>query len=421
MSLLEERSGPAEDMTASVMAQLAEEDARDCVPPGYPALPDLPLGRYTDPDYYAHELTDVFKRSWLFVGHAAEVPDAGSYVIADIPFAPVLVIRGHDGVIRAFLNACRHRGAPVVSECAGKVRRNLVCGFHSWTYDLTGKLIGITEQRDFVNLDKTTRSLTSLRCEQWGDYLFVNFFAEADSLLESLGPVARRFSDLVTAPGQRLAHKSTVEVKCNWKVAVEAFMETYHIKTIHSRSAGVYVEPRKTSIDLFPRGHSSMYLARKEEVSGDSAKNKEDFHPGGLPELHGLPELYKLAPPAVSLFPNVVMPLSTGGFPIIAFWPLATDRTRIVVSQYGPDWGDGLRPSGWDKKIDAFDLLMEEDVLNLEPMQHSIEAAAHAGIPLSYQERRIWNFNAEITRLIGPENMSPDLVVPDLLRDYVVS
>jgi phenylpropionate dioxygenase-like ring-hydroxylating dioxygenase large terminal subunit len=418
--MLDHLTAVAEDLTAAVLARLDEEDLRDSVPDGFPHLPDMALGRYTDPDYYAAEMREVFHRSWLFAGHESELPEPGSYIVADIPFAPVLLVRAKDGVIRAFLNACRHRGAPVVGDCAGKVRKNLVCGFHSWTYDLTGQLIGVTEKRDFLGLDKEQRSLTSLRCETWGGYLFVTFDADAEPLLDWLGPVARRYSDLMTAPGQRLAHKSSVDVRCNWKVAVESFMETYHIKTIHAQSAAVYVEPRRTSIDLYPRGHSSMYLARKHEMTGDTAKNRQAFHPEQMPELEGLPEFYKLAPPAVSLFPNLVMPLSTAGFPIIGFWPLGLDRTRIVVAQYGPDWGDGPRPAGWEKKIASFDILMEEDVLNLEPMQHSIEAAAHKGIPLSYQERRIWHLNAEITRLLGAENVPEPLAVPDLLRDYVV-
>jgi phenylpropionate dioxygenase-like ring-hydroxylating dioxygenase large terminal subunit len=419
--MLDQMTGDDVDLTAEVMAQLDEEDSRDRVPDGYPDLPDLPLGRYTDPGYYAAELAQAFRKSWLFVGHESEAPEEGSYFIADIPFAPVLLVRGRDGEVRALLNACRHRGAPVVSDCSGKVRRTLVCGFHAWTYDLTGKLVGVTEQRDFKNLNKEDRSLTSLRCEQWGGYLFVNFDKDAEPLLDWLGPVATRYSDLVTAPGQRLAHRSEIEVSCNWKVAVEAFQETYHVKIIHARSAAEYVEPRRTSIDLYPRGHSSMYLQRKRQLSGDSAKNRESFHPSNLPQIAGLPDFYAEAPPAVSLFPNIVMPLSGAGFPIISFWPISVDRLKIVVRQYGPDWGEGPRPDGWDKKIAAFDVLMDEDVLNLEPMQKSIEAAAHSGIPLSYQERRIWHLNAEITRLIGAQNMPESLVVPDLLSDYVVS
>lgn len=418
MSLIDHPAVEA-DLDALVLQRLADEDERDRVPEGYPQLPDLPLGRYTDPDYYTAEIRDVFKRSWLFVGHESELPGPGSYILADIPFAPVLVVHGRDGVIRAFLNACRHRGAPVVTECVGSVRRNLVCGFHSWTYDLEGNLVGVTERRDFVGLDKSARSLTSLRCEKWGGYLFVNFDRDAQPLLDWLGPVARQYSDLMTSPGQRLAHKKVYEVRCNWKIAVEAFMETYHVKTIHSKSAGPYVEPRMTSVDLYPNGHSSMYLARKRQLAGDSQKNRESFHPSDLPTLTGLPRFYSESPPAVTLFPNVAIPMSTAGFPILSFWPTSIDSLKIVVSQYGPDWGEGPVPDGWTKKVASFDILMDEDILNLEPMQKSVEAAAHAGIPLSYQERRIWHVNAEITRLIGEQNLHVDLVVPDLLRDYV--
>lgn len=408
------------DLTPTIVQRLAAEDARTAVPPGYPRLPDLPLGRYTHPEYYQAEIAKVFRRSWLFAGHVSDFPEAGSYRILDIPFAPVLAVRGKDDVVRAFLNACRHRGAPVVKGCEGKVRRNLVCGFHSWTYDLSGQLIGVPGEYDFVGLDKDERALTSLRCETWGGFLFVNFDQDAPALSDWLAPLWNRYSDLVASSELRLVDRKTLDVACNWKVAVEAFMETYHLKTIHAESAAPYVEPRQTSIDLFPNGHSTMYLARKQQLDGEAAVNREGFHPSALPEIQGLPHYYAIAPPAMSVFPNVVAPLNAGGFPVIAFWPITQRDTRIEIAYYGPDWGAGPRPEGWDKKLTSFDVLMEEDCLNLVPMQTSIEAAAHKGVPLSYQERRIWHFNAELTRLLGRDSVPEGLEVDDLLAGYVV-
>src|SRR5690242_2584069 len=101
-------------MVADVRRRLAYEGSRTAPPDGFPKLPDLPLARYTDEDLYRQEIEQVFKRSWLFACHDSEVAEPGSYMLLDIPFAPVLVARGQDGVLRAFLNACRHRGAPVV-------------------------------------------------------------------------------------------------------------------------------------------------------------------------------------------------------------------------------------------------------------------------------------------------------------------
>ncbi len=87
-------------------------------PDGFPKLPDLPLARYTDPAFYALEHEHLFKRVWLYAAHDSELPTPGSYKLADIAGAPILLVRGDDGEVRAFYNACRHRGAPVVrGEC----------------------------------------------------------------------------------------------------------------------------------------------------------------------------------------------------------------------------------------------------------------------------------------------------------------
>lgn len=407
------------ELSESIEEMLAAEQGRDEVPEGYPKLPDLPLARYNDPDLYRLELATVWRRSWLFAGHETEIPEAGSYRVPDIPFAPVLLVRGHDNVIRAFLNACRHRGAPVVEGCAGRAKRTLVCGFHSWAYDLQGRLVGVTEKRDFNSLVAEERSLTALRCETWGGFVFINFDHDAIPFAEWAAPLVARYSDIMTAD-LRFVYRESVNVACNWKVVTEAFLETYHLNTVHRRSAAPYLNPRQTAVELFRSGHSTNYVARKQNITDESAQNRRSFHPSDVADIPNLPDFYRTSPPAPSIFPNVMMPLSAGGFPIITFWPLGLKATRIETAHYGFNWGVGVRPAGWDDKIAAFRQLIEEDVKNLEPMQFSIDSAAHAGIPLSYQERRIWHLNAEIDRVVGRGQVAEQQRVDDHLRDYVV-
>ena len=110
------------DMTDDVMADLDVEETRDRAPEGYPALPDLPLGRYTDPCYYAAEMHQVFRRSWLFVGHESELPDEGSYIVADIPFAPVvpdLSLNGRFGRVEEIAQAVMWLSSPQSSYTCG--------------------------------------------------------------------------------------------------------------------------------------------------------------------------------------------------------------------------------------------------------------------------------------------------------------
>ena len=97
----------------------AYETARVEPPDGFPKLPDLPLGRYTDPAFQELEHEHLFKRVWLYAAHESELPTPGSYKLCDIVGAPILLARDDDGEVRAFYNACRHRGAPVVRGTSG--------------------------------------------------------------------------------------------------------------------------------------------------------------------------------------------------------------------------------------------------------------------------------------------------------------
>ena len=121
------------------------------------------------------------------------------------------------------------------------------------------------------------------------------------------------------------------------------------------------------------------------------------------------------------MFPNLITPIAAYGFPFITFWPLDRRTTRIDWTHYAPidfDPDDGLPPH-WQKRMDAFDRIMDEDFMNMAPMQRSLESPAFRGMPINYQERRIWHFNEQIDRTIGIERIPPALRVEQLLAPYV--
>ena len=393
------------------------EGARLGPPEDWPQLPDLPIGRYTDEAFHQLELERVFRRSWLFAGHVAEFPEPGSYRVLDIPLAPIVAVRGRDGELRAFLNTCRHRGAPVVRERCG-TELNLVCQFHAWSYDLNGKLVGVPDQRDFRGLEKETRALAPVRCETWGGFVFVNLDPDATPLLEHFAPIVDRYSDLVASPTLRPVLSKSWEIRCNWKVALEAFMEIYHFKVVHKNSAGPFVDHRGGVHLLHPNGHSSGFTPYQ-MAAVEAAGAMEMFFPNDAPKVEGLSELYREANPAFTAFPNLVSPTDVTGFPILVWYPIGVGRTQMQMHWYGPDWGDGDRPPVWDVKLASWDQLMAEDNANLEPIQESIEAAAHTGIPLNYQERRLWQFHVDIDKMIGPDRVAEHLRVSDLLAHYI--
>ncbi len=403
-------------MDADYLARFRERQAyetdRSAPPPGFPVLPPVPLGRYTDPEFYALERDRLFRRSWLYAGHDSELADVGSYKLVDILGAAVLLVRGQDLQVRAFFNACRHRGAPVVNGGCGTARM-LVCQYHSWGYDLDGTLQRVPDERDFPGLDKGALGLPPVRCENWGGWWFVNLDAAAVPLQEWLDPLPRLLSDIAASP-MRMIDTKSVELACNWKILAEGFLEVYHARTIHPTTVAPTLDTRGTVISLFDHGHQNMLSPVKEGTRGD---NRET-----LRTLDHVPAVFReMIQPAHGIFPQIISPLDARGFPFLVFWPLAVDRTRLDIVWFAADWGDGELPGKdvWQKRLDRFDVLMDEDYRNLEPIQKSMEYAAHGGQVVNYQERRIWHVHAWIDKVIGPDLVPAELRVPDLLSEWV--
>ena len=198
------------------------------------AAPMLPRACYTSPAFFAFEREAVFARSWLCVGRAEQIPNAGDYLAVLVAGEPLLVVRGKDGEIRALSAVCRHRGQ-VITTVSGSVRA-FRCPLHFWTYDLDGRLLGAPRMGDRGELDclRRTIELPNVRCEQWHGFVFVNLDAEAAPLapgLAKLEPYWANYedSDLVAVPPV----PADKVLPWNWKLHFENFTDAYHPEFVH--------------------------------------------------------------------------------------------------------------------------------------------------------------------------------------------
>jgi phenylpropionate dioxygenase-like ring-hydroxylating dioxygenase large terminal subunit len=397
-----------------IRAQMAYEWRREGPPEGFPALPAIPTGRYTDPTFHALESQRLWKRSWLLVARDEDFPGPGSFRTFDRTGSPLLVVRGLDGVLRGFFNTCQHRGAPVVRDACGTAKR-LRCQYHSWTYDLDGTLLQVPDRRDFSALDESERALAPVRCEVYDGWVFVNEDPDAPTLHDWLGPVVREWSPLHGATLR--AHGTRRQrVAANWKIVADAFLETYHVRTIHPQTVARLLDHRGAAMGLFRNGHSRMVTPKWEAAL---ARQREAGSP--LPEIEGLDPLFAETNPAYSVFPNLITPLDTIGFPFIQFWPVDASTTDVEWTFYGPPSENAGHDAAWEMFLQVFDAVMEEDFQNLAPMHRSVASGALASIPLSYQERRIYHLHEEIDRVIGPEHVPEALRVSPCLEPFYES
>jgi phenylpropionate dioxygenase-like ring-hydroxylating dioxygenase large terminal subunit len=321
------------------------------------------------------------------------------------------VLRDNGGAIRAFYNTCQHRGGPVAREPSGRVR-NLRCHYHSWTYDLQGELIGVPDERDFVGLDKSCRSLVPLRCEMWGGWIFLNQDPDAIPLQQYLGSIPDEVADF-RVDELRFIERHHFDIACNWKVAIDAFNEVYHIKHIHPNTVDKLIDHRGAPMGLIPHGHSRMPTPVREDRLASRM-------PSGNPlDIETVGEIARITNLAYNVFPNFIMPTDSTGFPVLLFWPQDIRTTRMDVLWFGKDWGDGELPGFWKDMLPLFDHVLREDTENLPWIQKSVESPAFRGVPLSYQERRIYHVHEEIDRVIGVERIPEALRVTPLLAPYV--
>lgn len=395
------------------LKDLMEYEAERKAPPeGFPDLPDIPAGRYTDQRFFALEQEHVWRKSWLLAAHIDELPEPGSFRLWDITGQPVLLIHGDEGTINAFYNTCRHRGAPVVTERSGSKRR-FVCPYHGWCYSREGELVAVRDPEDFGNLDVSTRGLKSIRCERFGNLIFVNFDSQAPSLLDWLGPIADEWQEF-QFENCRLAARHVFDLNCNWKIAMEANTEVYHVRSIHPSTVSPILDDRRNVNTLYRHGHGRMIAPTpKGKVALDVMPVSSD-----IAQIDTVGELGRTCTQSYGLFPNWVSPLSQYAIPPILFWPNGINKCRMETWTMAPQWKEGLQPDFWTENNGTeLSAVLKEDTQFGEKIQTSMESRGFEGVPLSYQEARIYHWNQAADRMIGIENIPPELRVEQVIGD----
>ena len=175
-------------------------------------------------------------------------------------------------------------------------------------------------------------------------------------------------------------------VPCNWKVTAEAFLEVYHFKHIHSHDGVSVLDNRGAAMGLYPGGHSRMitpYSQQNCDRNGmaDWSDWKALDH-GPFPTIDTVPDMVDCTSTAVSLFPNIIIPLGKFGFPINIFWPVDKGTTLLEWIYYAPkDWEGDELPEHWEIRRKQYNQIMDEDMMNMAPMQRSLESPALSGHP----------------------------------------
>lgn len=198
----------------------------------------IPVDAYISADYARAERDHLWRKVWLQAGRIEDIPDVGNFITYDIGDDSVIIVRTGPDKIMAHHNVCMHRGrrlvdTPVGARNAKGSKTSFICGFHGWTYDLAGKCSFIQYQDDWQgSLTEARTSLAPIKLEIWGGWLWINLDPDSGPLSDYLAPVPPMLDPFELA-NMRARWRKWIVFDCNWKVAMEAFCETYHVQTTH--------------------------------------------------------------------------------------------------------------------------------------------------------------------------------------------
>jgi Rieske 2Fe-2S family protein len=191
----------------------------------------LPQSFYNSRSIFDLDLSAIFQPRWIFAGMSSEIATPGSYLTLDVGRTSVVVLRDHEGGLRAFFNTCRHRGSKICLEEHGRVRKNLVCPYHQWTYDLSGKLYHAHRMHAGFDADPEKNALVRVQVRDVGGLIYLCLAGPASDseFARTIEPYLAPHDFTST----KVAYKQHVTIKANWKLFMENSRECYHCPASH--------------------------------------------------------------------------------------------------------------------------------------------------------------------------------------------
>jgi phenylpropionate dioxygenase-like ring-hydroxylating dioxygenase large terminal subunit len=186
--------------------------------------------RYFKPEFVQLEVDHIWNRRWQVACREEDIPKVGDRINYEIVNASFVIVRSAPGEIKAFYNTCRHRGRTLCSKKENAA--NLRCPFHAWTWNLDGSLEWVPSHQDFPHVAKADYALPEVKVACWGGNVFINPDPDAGSLADELGILPELFAEYDTSRRHTVLHFRK-KIRCNWKIAQEAFMESYHVLETH--------------------------------------------------------------------------------------------------------------------------------------------------------------------------------------------
>jgi Rieske 2Fe-2S family protein len=338
---------------------------------------------YTSDRVFAAEQEHIFEDMWFCAVRSAELATPGMFRKVQVGRESVLLVRGRDGLLRAFLNICRHRGAQLCTDDAGELRRNLRCPYHSWTYALDGKLvaapnIGTLTDDDGAPIDRYRFGLVPVALTEWLGYAWVCLSDTPPPFDDVIAEAARTLGDAdainrYDIGGLDVGRRIVYDVAANWKLIIENFMECYHCSSIHPELVGVLPE--------FARGVAAQANVGRGAEFGSAVDGFTVDGAAGFERLPGITEGQDRRYFAITVKPTVFINLVPDHIIFHRMIPMSPTRTVVEC-----DWlyTEDVVSSGRDvtRSVELFHRVNEQDFEACERTQPAMASRAyrHGGV-----------------------------------------
>ncbi len=357
----------------------------------------LPKAAYVDPAVLAWERAHVFS-GWLCVGRAEDVPTGGSMKAYDLGESGVLVVRDADGMLRAFENACRHRGHELLPCGETAQPKAIVCPYHAWSYELDGSLKGAPGFKDHGDFDRSQFGLFAMPVQEWHGWIFVDPSGRAGSFADHVGDL----EDIVTrydAASLRSPVTHTYDVAANWKVIIENYQECYHCSMIHPELCRVSPPTSGENIDRPGDWVGGWMNLRDGAVTMSLDGSSKGATIGWLDEQEQHTVMY------LAVLPNLLISMHPDYVMTHLLTPITPDLTRISCSWAFP--AGVVETDGFDPAyaVDFWDLTNQQDWAACAGVQRGIKAPSFVPGPLAPEEDGVYQFVSFMARAYAGEGV----------------
>ena len=406
-------------------------------------LEDVSVERYFSKAWHDREVEKVWRRTWQLACRLEEIPNVGDHVLYEIVHDSLIVVRSSPTEIRAYVNACLHRGTTLRTEagCVNKFR----CPFHGFTWSLQGHLTELPAAWDFPQIDRAKFDLPEAKVGVWGGFVFINFDPNCEPLESYLEILPAHFEAFALEDRYKAVHVAKI-MPCNWKLAMEAFVEAFHVRSAHPQVLAYYGD-ENTQYDVWP---GVRHISRMISVQGVPSPNMPGVSPemtidhmrrdvpfyGGKPievaegstaraelaqrardkigrssgrDMSAVSDTEALDLIEYMLFPNTV-PWGGQSLPITyRFRPHGDDPERSIMEimflfSKAPDgshpepatvtWLTEDEPWSTAREMGSAAMVADQDTDNLKRIQRGLRATKKPGVTLArYQESRIRHFH----------------------------